>query len=225
MERPAPAEPPVVGNDVVDLAEAGAPSLRFLGRVLSERERASLDRGDGVEIWRLWAAKEAAFKVLARSRPRLVFAHARFVVELDAGDHGAGERAGVVRHEEGCVPVRLREHAGAVECVAGPPHAARACERIETALRDGGLGDPWGAWAPHQLPALPSVAVRRLARRVAALRLGIDAAELEVRRAATVRGGRPGPPELWHRARRLERVTLSLSHHGDFVACAVAADA
>ncbi len=68
-----------VGNDIVDLAAAGEPSARWRARALHPGEGG----GDARRVWSLWAAKEAAYKLLARSRPGLGFAPRRFVVDLD----------------------------------------------------------------------------------------------------------------------------------------------
>lgn len=84
----------MIGNDVVDLRDAearpGATSARFDARVFAPAERARLDAADRPdhERWRLWAAKEAAFKAAKRARPDLVFAPSRFCVEPRDAAHG-----------------------------------------------------------------------------------------------------------------------------------------
>jgi len=112
----------MVGNDVVDLRDPellrhpGSP--RFDARVLTPGERDRLaSAADPVRLrWRLWAAKEAAFKLASRAEPGLVFAPSRFVVS-EAGDAVA---------VPGRAPVRLRvdegeRHVHAIAWEGGPP--------------------------------------------------------------------------------------------------------
>ncbi len=79
----------MIGNDVVDL---GDPMIaehhlrpRFCARVLSEGERARLVSAADPKklLWTLFAAKEAAFKVVEKLRGPTVFAHRSFVVAED----------------------------------------------------------------------------------------------------------------------------------------------
>ena len=100
----------IVGNDIVDLELAGEPSPRFVARVLAPEERRASTRA--ADVWRRWAAKEAAFKALARRDPGLPFVHARFVVDLEAGlvAHPRGEVR--VRWERARRSARLRRLAG-----------------------------------------------------------------------------------------------------------------
>jgi phosphopantetheinyl transferase (holo-ACP synthase) len=190
----------IIGNDIVDLVEAGVPSPRFVARVLGPGERG--------HVWRRWAAKEAAYKVLARRLPDLPFAHARFVVDLE-------ER--VVRHPAGDVRVRWEQRAGAVACVGwqGSGDVLSASETIEEA--EAGAAGPLG---PREAArGRLSVAVRLLAKRLLCRRLGHEWASLEVARP------QGGPPEVWWRGARLPGVQISLSHDGRFVACAIALEA
>jgi phosphopantetheinyl transferase (holo-ACP synthase) len=177
-----------VGNDIVDLADAGEPSPRFLARVLAPAERRRAR--DATAVWRLWAAKEAAYKLLARDGGALPFAHRLFAVDVDAG---------LVRHPRGEVRVRWQEPAaGAVGCVAwrGPDEPVSATADLA------------------EVGGEPSAGVRLLCRRLLAGRLGIDVAELEIVRP----GG--GPPASRRRGRPMPGVEISLSHDGRYVACA-----
>jgi phosphopantetheinyl transferase (holo-ACP synthase) len=83
----------LVGNDVVDLDDAAITSshlrARFVERVCHARERARVASAlePKVLLWSLFAAKEAAFKVVVKRGP-VVFAHRRFVVAEDLGSVG-----------------------------------------------------------------------------------------------------------------------------------------
>ena len=81
----------MVGNDVVDLADAeaapGACHSRFDTRVFGERERRQLEMADDPQRmrWILWAAKESAYKAARRCEPRVIFSPARAPVRLTLG--------------------------------------------------------------------------------------------------------------------------------------------
>jgi len=89
----------LVGNDVVDLDDPviGASHLRerFLARVLSPTEREHLASVAEAKryVWSLFAAKEAAYKVVAKRTVAPAFAHRRFEV---AGDLSTVSYEGLV---------------------------------------------------------------------------------------------------------------------------------
>jgi phosphopantetheinyl transferase (holo-ACP synthase) len=78
-----------VGDDVVDLDDpfiaASHRRPRFVERVCCESERAMLGASSDPKtlLWQLFAAKEAAFKIVAKTGPQPPFAHRRFVVMPD----------------------------------------------------------------------------------------------------------------------------------------------
>lgn len=103
--RPVVARP-VVGNDVVDLADPRCigryDDRRFLTRIFTEAEREAIEAAaePDLALWLRWAAKEAAFKAatILRGAPP-IFAHRRFEVEAREGEDLAEEVAGDVTRE------------------------------------------------------------------------------------------------------------------------------
>jgi phosphopantetheinyl transferase (holo-ACP synthase) len=89
----------LVGNDVVDLEDPAIADShlrpRFLDRVCAPGERALLEASSDpkVLLWSLFAAKEAAFKVISKLSGPPVFAHRRFVVARDLRTVGYGGHA------------------------------------------------------------------------------------------------------------------------------------
>jgi phosphopantetheine--protein transferase-like protein len=76
-----------IGNDIVDLAEPGVAGKeqdwRFMDRVFTPDERARIlaSAAPTIALWKTWAAKEAAYKIVCKLRERVVFAHRAFEVE------------------------------------------------------------------------------------------------------------------------------------------------
>lgn len=211
-----------VGDDVVDLAQVSRPShvaARFEQRVLSSAERMRLEAAPdrGRMLWRLWTAKEAAFKAACKHASGLRFDHARFEVECD-GAHGR------VRHPDIELAVRWAE---------GPDWVHAVAFRVEPCRWDAAVAplaillSELGTLTEEELSTAPHADSR--AARVLAHRLlgGLGAPEgLLVTRTG-------GPPEV-RRARRPTRDAaslgvakevawdVSLSHDGRFVSAVAA---
>jgi phosphopantetheine--protein transferase-like protein len=196
----------MVGNDVVDLRdpESSAETLhpRFDTRVFTAAERAAIAASPDStrQRWRLWAAKEATYKLARKLVPTTVFSPSRFEVELD----GPGTRACVV-HAGDRFDVQITESESALHAVAvraGDSRDALLCDWQRLDLRDEEPSDP----------DAPSRAVRELLCERVAERLGVKVDELEVRRRGRI-------PYLWI-AGEPAPVDLSLSHHGGWLAFA-----
>lgn len=105
----------MLGNDVVDLAEARAPRhARFDVRVFTPAERRRIAAAAEPEAarWMHWAAKESAFKAARRLDATTVFSPRRFVVALDA--RGCGE----VRHPGGTLRVSVARRGDLVHALS-----------------------------------------------------------------------------------------------------------
>jgi len=190
----------MVGNDVVDLRdpESRPESVhpRFDARVFSPSERRAIsDCADaGVHRWRLWAAKEACFKVARKLDSSTPFVPRHFRVEGFRNDLGTAW----VRHAERLFRVVLDQNAAYIHAIALPEGLRE--ERVISGL------------AQIDASESESGAVRSLARRGVAAALGIALESLEVRKEARI-------PRLFVGGLRAE-ADLSLSHHGGFVAFA-----
>ena len=162
----------MVGNDVVDLACAPAPRARFVARVLCERERSMLDASPdpAALLWSLFAAKEAAYKAIARIRGPIVFAHRAFVVAPDLRS---------IRHEDTTLTLQIDRTDDWVHALAHDP-----------------IAHPTWSVAPRGAED-PSGAARALLCAHAAAQLGIDASSLTVVRDALPGSWTGlGPPRL-----------------------------
>ena len=191
----------MVGNDVVDLRdlETRARGLhpRFDARVFARSEGEALRASEAPQRlrWRLWAAKEAAYKVARKLDPRVIFSPAHFVVTLDDAHQGrvscAAGTVSVVLHEDG--------------------------ESVHAIATDDGASEPriLFARAVASDPREASQVVRRLAIRSVAERLATDPQRLRVVRRDRIPHLVVGEADAAPRT-----LDLSLSHHGRFVAFA-----
>jgi phosphopantetheinyl transferase (holo-ACP synthase) len=189
----------MVGNDVVDLgdpeARAGGCHARFDARVFAASELALLAASaQPVRLrWTLWAAKEAVFKAARKHDPGTVFSPRRFVVRSTTPDRAE------VAFGDASYDVDLQSDERYVHAVAvqqgGPARTVLAA--VERLAHD------------STVPA--GEAVRALAIRTIAPRLGVATSELRVTRDGRI-------PRLEHGGRLA--TDLSLSHHGCFVAFA-----
>lgn len=187
----------MVGNDVVDLRDADADpstlSRRFDERVFCAEERETLE-GSAERRWKLWAAKEAAYKVAVKRDPATIFSPSRFRVSLEAE-----AEAGVVTWASGRVLVRVRVEDSAVHAVA-----TTTSNRLITGLHRLELLVPLGREAKALSEAVRSLATTRLA-----IALHVDAGAIEIRKQDRL-------PELFVGGVRAP-ADLSLSHHGEIV--------
>jgi hypothetical protein len=188
----------VIGNDVVDLGDPelrGERHPRFDARVFDARERARIDAPGAPPWlrWALWAAKEAAYKLVCRRDPGRGFSPRRFQVRLGADLRGAVRAPGEPRP----LPVRVSRQGDALHAVAHEPGLDPRALLAALAAGDGS-----------------SEAARALACGRLAECLGAPPAALSV-----VRRGRI--PEL-RLDGELAPLALSLSHHGRYVAFAAA---
>ena len=192
----------MVGNDVVDLADAEVQNSpvhpRFDLRVFSALERQALQGRVALQgraspdrlRWILWAAKEAAYKLRKQSDPSTLFSPSRFEVSLDDTLRGA------VEHEGERLRVEVTVVGDLVHAVATlSESASEIVTGVEASER------------PNASRAVRTLIVRNLAQR-----LGLPESALRV-----LRSGRIPRLEVVGRNCSLD---LSLSHHGRYVAFA-----
>jgi phosphopantetheinyl transferase (holo-ACP synthase) len=235
-----------VGNDVVDLNEpriAGkSGDQRFIDRVYAESERMLIEGAQepDLELWTLWAAKEAAYKVVSKvqgSPPP--FVHAAFEISWTEvlGSMGPVVRIGTVQYEGMTIPVSVYRAGGplhAVAWVADPPLAAGSpADQLEWSLAR--LDEPDATWSRplHELRSLltedeldavhsrESAAVRVGARFDIARVLSIEPQRLQIVCVPGATGRRPPLLLLDGGATHLD---VSLSHHGDWIGWAFTTD-
>ena len=197
----------MIGNDIVDLLDrdADASTYRpgFDARVFTRGERRTIEEAAEPERqrWRLWSAKEAAYKAARRCDPTTVFSPSAFVVELfNAPGQDLEKLRGVVDHLGTRYRVVIGESHRWVHAIA--TRGAQEIGRVITAVSRNDEPDR----------RRESFAVRRLARECIARHLDVSTRDLQICREGRV-------PGFWLRGRRLN-LSLSLSHSGGVVAFA-----
>jgi phosphopantetheine--protein transferase-like protein len=209
-----------VGNDIVDLkapeAQGKAADERFLERVLApaERDRIAPAGLSDRMLWAFWAAKEAAYKAVCRSRPGISAAPARYEVSFCPG---APEEllSGYVDTPGERVDVALFFHEDFLHCLAAEGSLLHSGLLVSKSER---LFDSRADLSSIS-PEFQSRRVREMAASGLSRRLGIAARDIQIRRFRSPRG--LGPPAVYIRGGRSPH-EISLSHHGRFAGYAAA---
>ena len=188
---------------------------RFDLRVFSAFERARLaaDASAHATRWKMWAAKESAFKVARKLDERARFLPLRFRVRLLDGTRA------VVRHAADRFDVRFEETEDWVHAVATrwgesvealPSFAVEALPSLSVEALPSFAAEPLRRGCAAAAQA--SGRVRELARGAIGRVMSIAPSEIEISRIGRI------PVAL--RDRIPLDIDFSLSHHGRFLACA-----
>lgn len=229
----------MLGNDVVDLEDVDArPETfrrRFEARVFADEERRAIAEDEDPQAcrWAHWGAKEAAYKLARQLDPRFVFSPIKLVARFEpralrakTGATGDGERADRAPGSAASRDTGVQfERRGRLSLAAGPARSETTIElrSFETGEFVHVVARPaeadWGAvaMAVESLDGRaedPGLAVRRLALRRIAHELGVESRRLTI-------GRRDRIPTI-ELDGRTTKLALSLSHHGRFVAFAMA---
>lgn len=221
-----------VGVDVVDITRHRAVrrsrDQRFLDRVFTarEQERIRTAADPEVEIWILWAAKEASFKVLTKLEGEPpVFRHRSFET---ADEPGEPPRTLTFGSRSVQLGVHADAHRVMVHAWDDPSSLVMASHlTVERAAHSLAVGEPLERWkarrfSPEELDAVHGVSsalVRLLARRDASALLRLPEERLSIVCPPGPTGLRP--PYLYLDGAPLPGVDISLSHDGAHLAWAV----
>lgn len=199
----------MVGNDIVDLrdpdSDATSYRSRFDERVFSPSERRSIDRAPSSEHqrWRLWAAKEASYKLVRKYDSSTVFSPRAFAVDCDEDNTTNSAQAPTqVQHDKLTCFVEFDETPERIHAIAvpAPNDFALVLWGIDT-IDSAATSD------------CESRAVRDLACDAISRRFDYSRDQLEIRKTAH------RIPRLYYRQGQLD-LSVSLSHHGSWLAFA-----
>ncbi|MFT5443033.1 MAG: phosphopantetheinyl transferase (holo-ACP synthase) [Myxococcota bacterium] len=194
----------MVGNDVVDLHDSDASAAHYRGgfdaRVFTDGERQRIERAPvrAAERWRLWAAKEASYKLARQRDSKTIFSPKAFEVQTAPDTEVDVER---VVHAASTYLVTLDATASRIHAIAvrGDNANANIVSGV-AAMADGACSRNEGD------------AVRRLACDEIAKQFDLPREGLEIRKDGKL-------PRLYQANKRLP-LSLSLSHHGSWLAFA-----
>lgn len=204
----------MLGNDVVDLTDPETrPETfrpRFDTRVFDPAELRAIakDPDPHARRWAHWAAKEAAYKLARQVDPYFIFSPIKLVARFETPTLASASQ--LERHGTLLLPKAIAPGLRELEL--------RSEETPECVhVRALPIGADWAAVvsaveiAPAEADS--SRAVRELAGQVVARDLGIDADRVSI--------GRRGKIPTLNIDGSRSAMSISLSHHGRFVACAM----
>ncbi|MCF8111267.1 MAG: 4'-phosphopantetheinyl transferase superfamily protein [Desulfobacteraceae bacterium] len=205
-----------VGNDIVDLLAgrtAGkSADPRFVERVLTELEKRGLKGAESGDtyLWALWAAKETAYKALAKVYPGIPSWPGKYEVIPDG--EISGESCGaVVQTPRDPVRVILFISRDYIHCIGGVPG------NVSTDMIIHGVEEVASCTGVRARARAESAAARGAAVRSIAACMALAEKDIDIRRHRS--DGRLGPPMVYIGGKAAQ-IDLSLSHHGRFAAFA-----
>lgn len=217
---------PLIGNDVVDLTLPNTRNKgddqRFIDRVCAPVEQELLSQSDNatLTLWCLWSAKETAYKIVLKRDVNTLFAKKKFVVEAPISFNDSGLFQGTVQYEDMTMPVQWSRTEHYLHCTGGWPQDEIALSDVETSVLledDPKLNEV--ELTQNELASVrndTSKSARQLAKHLMMER-GFKNVEI-IRQQMD---GYMKAPRIWINGEQLKESTLSLSHHGQFVAAAV----
>lgn len=210
-----------VGNDIVDLeapeARHKSRDGRFMKKVLTDAEKWAVDSSDRPDamLWAMWAAKESAYKAIAKSVPGASSAPLKYRVampEKDANTSGC-RMDGQVATPHGHVAITVLFYEGFLHCIGIHGHSP------DTGAITFGYDKIDFSGRPElSVSRRESDCVRALALSDIARITGRAVGDMAVENPGDAKG--PRPPVLYYNGRR-DELDISLSHDGRFVGYAV----
>jgi phosphopantetheinyl transferase (holo-ACP synthase) len=191
----------MVGNDVVDLCDRDADMATYRGgfdaRVFTWDEQMQIDKASesSHQRWRLWAAKEASYKLARRLDSKTIFAPRKFEVQPDVTDAQV-----MVIHNDARYFVGFTESSRHI-------HAVAVCDPSEFQFVIAGVELVKSMNSKDE-----SAAVRAFACGAIAERLAVPRTSLEFRKNARI-------PQLFI-GNEPAGLSVSFSHHGAWIAFA-----
>jgi len=206
-----------VGNDLVDLSvrehQGKSDDVRYMERTLDPSELAQLELHEAGEerdryFWSLWAAKEAAYKVVKKSDPDVYFSPNRFVVD---------RKSGVVKFKNFICPVIWEYGRDWIHCIS---------VNSISLLKNGNLS--WEMQSKSEITYRPdeflpyeklsiyseeSGQVRQMVKNFLAKK---GYAKYQIVRRPM--GTKFAPPELWYNGKKMGSWDISMSHDGNYIA-------
>jgi len=209
-----------IGNDVValhlDQSKDKSKDQRFLNRVFAGEEIKQIQGSKNPDkmLWSLWAAKEAAYKIVKKLNPKTVFSHKKFEVDYESK---------AVRFEGIIIPVVWVQNEDYVHCFGCHADYDFNFDLIETQVLK--IEDPFFDGCDEaffskderlSIKSKESLYARFLAKQMLQKQ---GYTKIEIIRKKT--GSSYDPPMVFQSKKQIEDIDVSLSHHGEWIAVVI----
>ncbi|MFQ5649426.1 MAG: 4'-phosphopantetheinyl transferase superfamily protein [bacterium] len=226
----------LVGNDIVDLNEAGirgkSRHTRFVTRVFTEKERKMIHAAPNSDLalWILWAAKESAYKIVSKRFGPPVFSHQKFEASFEKEESWFEEdRSAVwVAYADTQYQFDFENHQKYVHAVGTFVTCGKRGDYILFSKTVRVTQNELACWQDKKVwqqmfsekeqesvHRAESAYVRFLSKKALAEKLNVASNRLQIIRPE--RDGKSEPPHILLDNHRCE-IDLSLSHHGRWIA-------
>ncbi len=225
----------LVGNDIVDLHEPAcrdkAGDDRFMRRVFAEPEQTLIrEAPDPTQaLWCLWAAKETAYKIISKITGPPVFSHRKFVVApTEPGDSMQDDSELVVVFSDTKIQIQTSTpgpyvHAtGAWQDDRSDPDCKRISEIMKVGPDDLDLVRHL-AFSDEERRSIrtpESALIRHFCKQSIAQVLPVAPERMQIVRPTE--SGKMHPPFVVLDNERTDKIDVSFSHHGQWLAWVVA---
>ena len=200
-----------IGNDIVDISyENSSEHSRFARRVLAYSEHSLYEKHPTpfLYLWRAWASKEAAYKLVKQ-----IFHNARFIPK----NYVYNEHQSIVTYENFDIPLVFKCCQNFIYCYGflGVSNLYSEIAPIDSLIgKDVSLEEIFSQGERSLIQSADSLAARVLVKQYLKSRLGFHCRNITIWKDAN------GAPKVSYLGRRLT-IPLSLTHHGRYVAILV----
>ncbi len=219
----------LLGNDIVDLKEAGiagkSHNARFVERVFSREEKSaiSVSENSDVTLWMFWAAKETAYKIISKITGPPVFSHKKFITTFYK-QISKSKSEYIVDYGEWQFLIELTTKSNYIHAVGTHANSSELPDYLlskkvhkvtHSELKDWQNSNNWPEhFTKEELDSIhhaESALVRFLCKNLIAKQLKITPSRLQIIRPE--KAHKPQPPFLLLDNKQTE-IDISLSHHG-----------
>lgn len=215
----------LTGNDIVDLTLpetlGKASDTRYTNHICAEEEYNFLASASDrhIALWAIWAAKEAAFKVVKKINPKLGFSPKKYVVDCSGLNTRAGNKilTGAVSYNHYFISVRWFITGDYVHCIAVWSNQSRLSDNLRSAIwntNDKNFYLTTQNFSTREMLSIRSKESRQV--RILTKRLLSDNGVKNVEIVRDSADGRLEPPYVLQDKLRCAKYDISMSHHGRF---------
>lgn len=220
----------LTGNDIVDITLpetlGKAFDTRYINHICAEKEgnfiASSSDRH--TSLWAIWAAKEAAFKVVKKTDPKLGFSPKKYLVDYLGLNAPAKNQPlkGAVSYNNYLVSVEWFITCEYVHCAAIWSDRLRLPDNLRAAIWN--MNDKNFYSTDQEFSTREMLSIRSKESRQVRILTKKLLSDNEVKNVEIVRDlidGRLGPPYVLQAGLRCAKYDISMSHHGRFRAATI----